>query len=45
MLPVIIATIDGATDSERLVLSLVPCESDGSAWSWNASRGAIRWDG
>ncbi|MDZ4849066.1 MAG: hypothetical protein SGI77_07210 [Pirellulaceae bacterium] len=29
MLPVILATIDGSSESERLILSLVPCALDG----------------
>jgi hypothetical protein len=29
MLPVTIATIDGSSESERLLLNLVPCDQDG----------------
>lgn len=44
MLPVILATIDGSSDSERLILSLVPCESDGQCielqrQTWSESLG------
>ena len=44
MLPVILASIDGSSDSERLILSLVPCESEGQCielqrQSWSESLG------
>lgn len=44
MLPVILATIDGSCETERLVLSLVPCEQEGHCLelqrqSWSESLG------
>ena len=44
MLPVILATIDGTSDTERLILSLVPCEFDGQCLelhreTWSESLG------
>jgi hypothetical protein len=44
MVPVILATLDGSSETEQLVLSLVPCEHDGQCLelarqSWSESLG------